>query len=289
MLIVADSGSTKCDWIIVKSNGERLETRTMGFNPFFHNAELIESELSKNELLMQFAGDQNHIRFYGAGASSEARNLILKDGLQRVFKNTSDIIVDHDLKGAAIATAYDDPGITCILGTGSNSCYYDGKEVHEVVPALGYVLGDEGSGAYFGKILLSKYLYKKLPGDLCKALETQYGVSKESIFDAVYNQPNPNVYLASFMKFARENHDHPFFKVMIYKGISAFINIHVWCYENFREVPVHFVGSIAYYFKDVLEEVAKNHRFIIGKIIRKPVVELADYYCEKLNLPIQHS
>lgn len=286
MLLVADSGSTKCDWILVKSNGERLETNTMGFNPFFHNEELIASEISKNEILMSYADKILNIYFFGAGASSKQRNTIVENGLKKVFKNTVELRVDHDLIGAAIATAEDDPGIACILGTGSNSCYYDGKTVHEVVPALGYILGDEGSGAYFGKILLSKYLYKKLPIELATALEKHYGVTKESIFEAVYNKPNPNVYLASFMRFARDHNDHPFFKEMIYKGISGFINIHVWCYENFREVPVHFVGSIAYYFKDTLEEVAKNYRFTVGKIVKKPVTPLADYYCKKLNFPI---
>jgi N-acetylglucosamine kinase-like BadF-type ATPase len=286
MLLVADSGSTKCDWILVKSNGERLETNTMGFNPFFHNEELIASEISKNEILMSYADKILNIYFFGAGASSKQRNTIVENGLKKVFKNTVELRVDHDLIGAAIATAEDDPGIACILGTGSNSCYYDGITVHEVVPALGYILGDEGSGAYFGKILLSKYLYKKLPIELATALENEYGVTKESIFEAVYNKPNPNVYLASFMRFARDHNDHPFFKEMIYKGISGFINIHVWCYENFREVPVHFVGSIAYYFKDTLEEVAKNYRFTIGKIVKKPVTPLADYYCKKLNFPI---
>jgi hypothetical protein len=286
MLLVADSGSTKCDWILVKPDGERIDTHTMGFNPFFHNEEIISSEILKNELLAKNADKIEYISFYGAGASSDSRNSIVERGLKMVFKNTKKIIVDHDLKAAAIATAQDSPGIACIIGTGSNSCYYDGSTVHEVVPALGYILGDEGSGAYFGKLLLSKYLYKKLPIELAKGLEEEYNISKEAIFEAVYNKPNPNVYLASFMKFALKHKDHPFFKEMIYKGLSAFINIHVWCYDNFREVPVHFVGSIAYYFHDVLEEVARNYRFTIGNIIRKPVSPLADYYCKKFNYPI---
>lgn len=286
MLLVADSGSTKCDWILVKSSGERLETSTMGFNPFFHNEKLIETELKKNELLIRYADRVNQVRFFAAGASSQERNAILEQGLKSVFKNSVDVMVDHDIKAAVIATAEDNAGIVCILGTGSNSCYYDGKTVHEIIPALGYILGDEGSGAYFGKKLLSKYLYKKLPLDLAAALEKEYGVTKESIFEAIYKKPNANVYLASFMKFAHANQSHPFFKELIYKGLSEFINIHVWCFENFREVPVHFVGSIAYYFRDVLEEVAKNYRFTIGKIIKKPVTSLADYYCKKLNYPL---
>lgn len=286
MLLVADSGSTKCDWILVKSNGERLQTTSMGFNPFFHNEDKIESELRKNDLLMKFSHEILYIGFYAAGASSEERMGIIERGLIRIFRNTTKITVDHDLKAAAIATAEDSPGIACILGTGSNSCYYDGKTVHEIIPALGYILGDEGSGAYFGKILLSKYLYKKLPIELAHALEKDYGVTKESVFEGVYNKSDPNVYLASFMKFAHEHKEHPFFKEMIYNGISSFVNLHVWCYDNFREIPVHFIGSVAYHFKDVLEQVAKNYRFTIGKIIKKPVNTLTDYYCRKLNYPV---
>lgn len=286
MLLVADSGSTKCDWIIVKPTGERIETSTMGFNPFFHNSELIISELKKNDLLNLYADEISHIYFYGAGASSNVRNAIVETGLRSMFKKTTEIKVGHDVKAAVIATCQDNPGITCILGTGSNSCYFDGTIVHEVIPALGYILGDEGSGSYFGKKLLSKYLYKKLPMELADSLEKEYGVSKESILESVYNKPNANVYLASFMKFAHVNQSHPYFKELIYKGLSEFINIHVWCFENFREVPVHFVGSIAYYFKDCLEEVAKNHRFSIGNIIKRPVAPLADYYCKKLSYPI---
>ncbi len=286
MLLVADSGSTKCDWILVKPDGERLETSTMGFNPFFHYSELIENELNKNKLFNQYADKVEQIIFFGAGASSDARNLIVENGLKNVFKNAKNINVDHDVKAAAIATAEDNPGIVCILGTGSNSCYFDGNTISEKIPALGYILGDEGSGAYFGKILLSKYLYHKLPVELATSLENEYGVTKESVFEGVYNKPNANVYLASFMKFAHENKEHPFFKEMIYNGLSAFINLHVWCFENFREVPVHFVGSIAYHFRDVLENVAKNYRFRLGRIIKKPISSLADYYCKKLNYPI---
>lgn len=286
MLLIADSGSTKCDWMLINKAGERTETRTMGFNPFFHNETLIADEISKNDILRSNAKAVEYVVFYGAGASSEARHEIVRRGLQRVFTDAKEIIVDHDMKAAAIATAQDAPGIACIIGTGSNSCYFDGEEVHEVVPALGYILGDEGSGAYFGRILLSKFLYKKLPIELSSELEKDYNLTKESIFEAVYNKPNPNVYLASFMQFAKKHHDHPFFKELIYKGFSAFINIHVWCYDNFREVPVHFVGSIAYHFRDVLEEVSKNFRFTIGRIIQKPIFPLADYYCKKYNYPV---
>jgi glucosamine kinase len=278
MILVADSGSTKCDWMLIKSDTERIKTHTMGFNPFFHRSELIASELQKNALLMEIAPSVTHVYFYGAGCSSIDRNNIVKEGLQAVFQQTHEIVVDHDLLGAALATTKGEQGIACIIGTGSNSCYFNGVHIEEAVPALGYVLGDEGSGSYFGKILLSNFLYHRLPKDISEALKDTYDLSKEGIFENTYNKANPNVYLASFMRFVSDHREHPYFKDMIYRGLSTFASIHVWCYDNFREVPVHFVGSVAYYFREILEEVAANHRFKIGRIEKRPVDPLADYH-----------
>lgn len=281
MILVADSGSTKCDWILMDRPDNQILTHTMGFNPFFHSSDLISQKILDNNQLNENSDRVAEVYFYGAGCSSKDRNEIVENALKRCFKEARIIKVDHDLTGAALATARDKPGITCILGTGSNSCYFDGERIHEAVPALGYILGDEGSGSYFGKILLSKYLYKHLPADIYEAFESRYNISKEIIFTNVYNLPNPNVYLASFMKFISDYREHPFFKDMIYRGLASFINIHVWCYQNFREVPVHFVGSIAFYFKEVLEEVARNHRFQVGRIEQRPVDPLANYHYQQ--------
>lgn len=281
MIVVADSGSTKCDWVFINNEKEMVKTATMGFNPFFHSTQLIENRLNENDVITDLGSKTKEVYFYGAGCSSADRNSIVENALKLIFNQADIIHVDHDLTGAALATTKSEIGITCIIGTGSNSCFFDGQKVHEAVPALGYILGDEGSGSYFGKQLLAKYLYKKLPADLHKAFEERYEISKEIIFANVYNKANPNVYLASFMKFISDHRDHPYFKDMIYKGLASFINIHVWCFENFRVVPVHFVGSIAYYFSDVLEEVARNHRFTIGNIEKRPVEPLALYHIER--------
>lgn len=278
MIIIADSGSTKCDWMILDHDGKRHKTHTMGFNPFFHTSDLILQKLQENEDLSSVCQNVNAVFFYGAGCSSESRNEIVARGLRSFFVRAETIKVDHDLTGAALATCGDNPGIACIIGTGSNSCFFDGKLIHEKVPALGYILGDEGSGSWFGKQLLSNYLYKRLPSDISEELTQTYDLSKESIFENTYNKPNANVYLASFMRFVSDHREHPYFRDMIYRGLSSFINIHVWCYDQFREVPVHFVGSIAYYFREILEEVAVNHRFQIGKIEKRPVDPLSDYH-----------
>ena len=144
MILVADSGSTKCDWIAIDEDNKHHHTNTMGFNPFFHSSDLVEQKLTENELFSSIKEKVTEVYFYGAGCSSPSRNYIVEKGLRAVFTNAIIVSVDHDLTGAALATSQGKPGISCILGTGSNSCYYDGENVHEEVPALGYILGDEG-------------------------------------------------------------------------------------------------------------------------------------------------
>lgn len=278
MILVADSGSTKCDWLAIDDGNNHFQTSTMGFNPFFHSTQLVEQKLAENELFSKIKSEIKEVYFYGAGCSSASRNEIVAKGLRSFFSSALCVHVDHDLTGAALATSQGEKGISCILGTGSNSCYFDGENVHEEVPALGYILGDEGSGSYFGKIMLSDWLYKRMPHELAAAFGIEYNLSKEGIFEDVHKKVNPNVYLAAFMPFVSKHKEHPYFKRMMYEGLVKFVNIHVWCFANFREVPVNFVGSVAYYFQDVLAEIAKNHNFTLGKVERRPIEPLALYH-----------
>lgn len=283
MLLVADSGSTKCDWVFTDGSENRSTYHTMGFNPFFHPTDLIESEIRKNTELSALAPKVLHVYFYGAGASHPSRNAIVEEALKRVFTN-AEITVDHDLTGAVYATCGDEAGISCIMGTGSNSCYFDGQDIFEEVPALGYVLGDEAGGTFYGKELLRMFLYHELPEKIHHGLIDRYQLTKESIFEAVYNKPNPNVYLASFMRFLSDNRDSKWVRDFIYNGFSKFINIHIWKYENHKDVPVHFVGSVAFHFQDLLREACKIHRLNIGVITSEPVVNLVDYHLKKLGV-----
>jgi len=283
MILVADSGSTKCDWILIDSQSNQHKTNSMGFNPFFHDADLVYSKLMENELFIEYRNRVSEVYFYGAGCSSEARNRIIANGLKRVFSSAETVLVDHDLKGAALSTSQGDTGISCILGTGSNSCYFNGTDVIEKVPALGYILGDEGSGSYFGKILLSEWLYHRMPAELAEDFEKEYYLTKEGIFEAVHHKADPNVYLASFSPFISKHIDHPYFREMVYDGLDKFVNIHVLCYDNYKDVPVHFVGSIAYYFKEVLQKVAIKYSFTVGKIEKRPVEPLTQYHINKKN------
>lgn len=277
MIIVAESGSTKCDWLISHEDSRVLETHTMGFNPFFHQPDEILTHLRGNQDLSQVASKTTAVYFYGAGCSSPERNEVILSALVQFFRNAH-CEVNHDLNASAFATWDGRPAITCIIGTGSNSCYYDGVSVSEQVPALGYILGDEGSGSYFGKKLVADYLYKRLPKELQGAFFEQYKLQKEEIFHQVYNTNKANVFLASFMRFIVPHKDHPYIGQMVYEGLSRFADIHICCYPNYREVPVHFVGSVAFYFTEILQQVAEEKGFILGKIDKNPGMSLLKYH-----------
>lgn len=277
MLVVADSGSTKCDWIFASPSGD-VEMSTMGFNPMFHSAQVIETTLQQNEPFVKMAQKASQVYFYGAGCSSKSRNAIVEEGLKSLFP-AANIVVKHDLDGAVYAACQGEPGIACILGTGSNSAFFDGKSINEHVPALGYILGDEGSGSYFGKQLLAKHFYHQLPRHLEELFKDTYPkLTKDTVFTNTYMRPNANVYLASFMKFLSDNRKDPYVQKMVYRGLSEFIDIHIWQYRDYKSYPVHFVGSIAYFFENTLKKVAETHRINLGRIIRKPVSDLVAFH-----------
>lgn len=279
MILVADSGSTKCDWMIATPDHHIPKFSTMGFNPFFHSQDLIIETLKSSEEATKYASSIKQVFFYGAGSSSADRKAHITGALDQFFVE-ADISVDHDLMGAAYATCGKEAGISCILGTGSNSCYFDGKDVYEAVPALGHRLGDEGSGSYFGRKILSQFLYKRLPDYLHDKLVNDYGLTKEIIFESVYRKPNENVYLASFMKSLSDFRDKEWVNNLVYDGMCDFMDIHVTCYDNHKEVPVHFIGSVSYYFKDVLEKVCEKFGIRLGKVIKQPIYNLVDYHLE---------
>lgn len=277
MLLIADSGSTKCDWLLLKDGEKVLEFSTMGFNPYFHDESIIAGAIRHKEEIMIYDKSVTEVRFYGAGCSSPSLNAIVARALAYVFTKAS-IHVGHDLDGAALATYDDTPHIACILGTGSNSCFFDGKKIHEEVPALAYILGDEGSGSYYGKQLLSHFLYNKLPGNLQGDFEQEYGLTKDDIMERVYMRPHANVFLASFMKFCSKHKEDTFIRNMVLNGMRHFLNAHVACFPNYKKVPVNFVGSVAWHFEDLLRDVASKMGIRINKVVKKPIYGLADYH-----------
>ncbi len=225
----------------------------------------------------------SQVFFYGASCSSPERNKTIYDGLKKYFTKAELIQVDHDLKAAAVATYDNRPGIACILGTGSNSVLYDGEKMTEEVPALGYVLGDEGSGAYFGKKILALYLYHLLPEATTKLLKEKFGAEKEAIIKNVYQKPNANVYISGFARVMDESPDVEFMHKLAEDGFSEFFQYHVCCYKNYQSYPVHFVGSIAFYFKPALQNVADKFGCELGVVVREPVYRLLEWHLKKVK------
>lgn len=278
MILIADSGSTKCDWLLVDNNGEQLEElKSMGLNPYFHSAEFVEQTLKSEESIMEYADQVERVFFYGAGASTPHLCEIIAEGLKPVFPNAS-ILVDHDLLGAAYAAYDGEPCIAAILGTGSNSCFFDGKEIREEVPALAYILGDEGSGSYFGKQLLREYFYKQLPQDIRADFEETFQLSKDDIVRHVYSEPHANVWLAAFMQFVGKHREHPHVQNWVKEGIREFLRIHVTCYPEYKTVKTNFIGSIGYYFPGCLKEACELEGVNLGITVKKPIYRLAKYH-----------
>ncbi|MBL4652550.1 MAG: ATPase [Flavobacteriales bacterium] len=277
MKLIVDSGSTKSDWVLVRADNSRKGFSTMGFNPYFHNETTIANAILQHEELKNVRTDIDAVHYYGAGCSSKSLRSVVENALQSAFVNAT-ISVDHDLTACAYSTYDGAPGISCILGTGSNSCHFDGEKVVEEVPALAYILGDEGSGSYYGKQLLSAYLYKTLPDHIHQSFFEEYGLSKDDILENVYMKPNANVYIASFMKFASKHRDDPYFENMVYEGMKKFMQTHVCCYKDHKTVNVHFIGSIGYYFERELRKAAEELRISVGTIIKKPIDGLVQYH-----------
>lgn len=276
MIVIADSGSTKADWKMINGNGTQSIT-TVGFNPVFHTEEKMYSELSSAFGQNVPTDEAVKIYYYGAGCWDERLKGIVHAALERVFQR-ADIEVHHDLLGAARATCGDEPGIACIIGTGSNSCLYDGKDVIDNVTNLGYLLGDEGSGTHLGKRLIRAFFYREMPRKLHDELEASLPGGKQAILDNVYRSGPPNVYLASFTRFMGEHQDHPFVQRILFDSFEQFIDRHVRKYKNHMSLPVHFIGSVAFYFRRTLEVILDARDMQTGIFIQKPIDKLVGFH-----------
>lgn len=278
MIIIADGGSTKCDWILLNNKGEvELKTRTKGLNPAVFKPEILRERLFENEDLKSVKDKITQVDFYGAGCGTPTPTANLKGIIQEFVPNAI-VNVDEDMVAAALA-ATTEPGIVCILGTGSNSCFFDGKNVHMEVESLGYVLMDEASGNYFGKRLIRDYYYKFMGEDMSREFAKRYDLDADTIKNNVYKKENPNTYLASFAEFifTAEERNGYFYK-LIYEGIEKFIERRVMCFRQAQSVPVHFIGSIAFFSEDIIRDVAKRYHLNIGNVIRRPIDGLIEHY-----------
>jgi len=277
--LIADSGSTKAEWCLL--DGKKKKTIfTQGISPYFLTLTEIVDILEK-ELKPKMKGAvPSVIHFYGTGCSNPANVKMMKQALKKIFSKAT-ITVDHDLMGAAKALCGDQKGVACILGTGSNSCYYNGKKILKNSPGLGYVLGDEGSGAYLGRKVIQYYLYNTFDPDLMDRFKAKFNVGAVEILDAIYKQPMPNRYLASFAIFLSENRGHYMIENIIEDGINDFFFTHICKYTESWTLPIHFIGSVADAFKDVIKDMCHSYELQLGKILKNPMEGLVKYYAGK--------
>jgi N-acetylglucosamine kinase-like BadF-type ATPase len=281
MILVADSGSTKTDWVLVDENLNRIPFTTRGFNPFLVTGEQIENILVTEIHIGIDKSLIKEIYFYGAGCSDDVRCGIVRDALKKFFPNAA-IEINHDLLGAARALCGKEKGIAAILGTGSNSCLFDGVKIIQQVPSLGYILGDEGSGAYIAKKYIASYLYREMPDDLLKQFDKEKELRKEEILSTLYLSEMPSGYLGGFMKYVRSNISHPFVASLVKQCFNDFLQRHICRYQPYKEIPMHCTGSVGFHFKDILVSAAAEKNIQVGKVIDKPIASLVEYHLSEI-------
>lgn len=265
--LIADSGSTKTDWLLLKGNAQ-IQIRTQGINPFMLDRKDI-SEIILTELLPELSEiSPATVHFYGAGCRGEQIRLL--EDILRSFFPQAEIEVASDMLGAARALCGKNEGIACILGTGENTCLFDGKSITENIPPLGFILGDEGSGAVLGKRLIGDILKKQLPENICNDFFAEYGLSTDEIIKRVYKSPLPNRFLASFTFFLHKHKEDKDIQQLIIDEFCRFFKRNVATYRR-PDLPVHFIGSIAVHFNNELKAAAERTGFIIGRTHKSPL------------------
>ena len=280
MILIADSGSTKTAWSLVEYGEIKKTIETQGLNPYFVTSEVIESVISSGLLPNLVAKFVTEIHFYGAGCSTTNNNRKLLDAFEPCFPEAA-IHINHDILGAARALFGGEKGIACILGTGSNACFYNGEQVFTEVPSLGYLYGDEGAGSNLGKMFIEGYLKNKLPADIRKEFEETYPLTLEEILNSLYNKPSPNRFLAAFSEFIAPRQTHPFLHELIRTSFQSFVEEQVKHYKGYENLTVSFVGSVAWHYKEILMEVATANRLHVGQILRSPIEGLVKYHCRR--------
>lgn len=277
MILIADSGSTKTDWRLISEKEELKSICTPGINPFYQTEEEIENQISTLLYPELMGFSVKKIFFYGAGCSFDEKKQMVKNAIAVSFPKAQ-IEIESDLLAAARGLFQKENGIACILGTGSNSCYYDGKNIIHNVSPLGFILGDEGSGAVLGKKFAADCLKNQLPEKLKEKFLKQYDLTPAQIIENVYKKPFPNRFLAQFTRFLSENITEPSIYNIVFESFTDFFTRNIMQYNNYKEYPVCFIGSIAYYFKDVLEVAATELDIRIGTICQSPMTGLIKYH-----------
>ena len=278
IILIADSGSTKAEWCLLDDK-KRKTIYTQGMSPYFLDTEQIQQILAI-ELKSKLKNvEPDEVYYYGTGCANPENVKSVKQALKKIFTKAT-ISIDHDLMGAAKALCGSEKGVACILGTGSNSCYYNGKKIIKNSPGLGYILGDEGSGAYLGKKVVQYYLYNTFDPDLMDRFNAKYNTTNIEILDAVYKHPLPNRFLAGFVPFLIENRGHFMIENIIEDGFNDFFFNHIYKYRESWIMPIHFIGSVAFGFKDILKDMCNAYELELGRVLKNPMDGLVKYHRE---------
>lgn len=280
MIIIADSGGSKIDWRLLHTNGNIVQAHSPGFNPYYQPIHDLIQRIEEG-LLPLISEPVKKIFFYGAGVSSEKNQKIIKEAFGGFF-NGAKTEVGWDLLAAGRALCGTEPGIACIMGTGSNSCLYDGKEIVGNVANLGWILADEGSGTSIGKKFLFDYLRHKQPTEVAKKFAEQYPLSREEFLEHVYQKERPSAFLASFTRFIGENIRHEYCHQLIHNSFVEFYEEVVMRYQNYQQYPVHFTGSIAFHFGDILRKAGAAKGLTVKNILEGPIAGLTQYHQKDL-------
>lgn len=279
-ILVADSGATKTDWRIINENSTIEQARTIGFNPFYSEIGYFQQDIETQLYPLLDKYDVSAVHYYGAGCSNSKNQAIVAKMLGELFPK-SEKHVTHDLLAAARALCTHEKGIACILGTGANSCLYDGKTIVDNVPSLAYVLGDFGSGSTMGKELLSAYFHKRLPQELAIKFNERFQLNRDDMIERIYKKPMAAAYLASFSKFLFDNANDPFIHSLIVEQFEKFLTYYVLPYKDARDLKIHFTGSVGYYYNSILRSVADGMGLTVGNIVRAPIAGLALFHQER--------
>jgi len=281
MKLIAESGSTKTDWRLINNKNEISDFETIGLNPYFVSSDDIKEELEKNLLPFLNPLSVEEVFFYGSGCGNLQKKDIVRDPLEQFFR-LAKVEVEHDLLGSARALCGRTKGIACILGTGSNSCLFDGEEIIENIPSVGYFFGDEGGGAFLGKKFIGAYLRDELPIDLKVEFEKHFPYRFDIILDTIYKKQFPNRFLASFAPFFLSNINVPYIRSMVFDSFDLFFHYQISKYTDFKTQKIGFTGSIAYFFSEILMEVAQKWGIVVDKIVKKPMEGLTKFHQSKV-------
>ena len=280
MILIVESGSTKSDWVLLDRVNILNSFQKKGWNPVFLSSEQMMLRLKSYSELKSVFTKITEVHFYSPGCSSALSFDTLEFSLKSYFVNAK-VIIKSDLYAAARAAYKGNSLFVSILGTGSNTAFYNGDSIHQLKPSLGYIMGDEGSGASLGRLLLRSYLYQNLPSDLYIAFAKKYSISKEIVLKSLYKEDHPNEFLASYVPFLVTYKMHSFVKDLVQKEFKYYLDTHILSHSLCYDYSISFIGSVAFYFQDILRALCEENNLIVSEFVRFPINSLINFHINR--------